>query len=470
MEFKEVKAKLWGIFQKGKESGGEFAWVTIGQVVAVLGGLVGVRMLTELMSPEAYGELALGMTIATLFQQISFGPFGQATLRFYPPAREKNSVLDLEQDALQIGKLLATILVAVVAFVTGGLWISGRPDWATLFLIAFFFSLFQGVNNVVNGIQNAARYRIVVAWHKGAFEWLRFLVAAGLIWLLTGESWVALTGYVFAAAIICVSQFVLYWRKIRQPAVQRERAADVHSAEVECAVGNAGGGEMSVEERDDGPENRDQDWGRRLWDYGSPFAIWGIFTWVHIASDRWALQAFSGQKAVGLYAVLYQLGFYPLTFVSSIVSKFISPILYEKAGDASSEERVRSAYKLNYWITGGTVLATVAATGGAYLLHPIVFQIFVGEEYRAASDLLPYMTLAGGLYATSQVVGLLLMSRAESKRLIVPKVATALIGGGLNVAGSYWYGVEGVILGLIAFSLINIAWTLSVSEIRGVHD
>jgi O-antigen/teichoic acid export membrane protein len=451
-----------------KRSGGEFFWITLGQVVAVIAGLVGVRLLTGLMSPETYGELALGMTIATLFQQVSFGPFGQATLRFYPPARESNSVLDLERDALHIGKYLVAVTLLGASILVAGLFVVGYTKWAALFTIAFVFAAFKGVNSTINGIQNAARYRIVVAWHKGAFEWLRFLIAAGLVWLFAAKSWVALIGYVIAAVVICISQFVLYWWKIRRPAVQRERAKGVQSDTGQVNRKATLDGETN-EGRSDAVDDEDQGWKRRLWDYGSPFAIWGIFTWVHVASDRWALQAFAGQEAVGLYAVLYQLGFYPLTFLSSIVSKFVSPILYERAGDASSKKRVRSAYRLNYWVSGGMILATVSATGAAYLLHPLVFRIFVGEAYRSASGLLPLMALAGGLYATSQVVGLLLMSRAESKRLITPKVATALIGGGLNVVGSYWYGVKGVVIALIIFGVLNIMWTVSVSKIEVVH-
>ena len=43
----------------------EGAWIVLGQVTAVLGSLASVRLLTELLDPAAYGELALGMTVAT---------------------------------------------------------------------------------------------------------------------------------------------------------------------------------------------------------------------------------------------------------------------------------------------------------------------------------------------------------------------------------------------------------------------
>src|SRR5207244_2887150 len=66
----------------------EFLWVGIGQAAAALGGLAGVSLLTRALTPERYGELALGMTVATLTQQSLLGPVAGALLRFFAPATE----------------------------------------------------------------------------------------------------------------------------------------------------------------------------------------------------------------------------------------------------------------------------------------------------------------------------------------------------------------------------------------------
>ena len=67
-------------------------WIVLGQVMAVLGSLVGVRLLTELLDPAAYGELALGMTLATLVNQTVLGPLGNGVTRFYSPAVEQGDL------------------------------------------------------------------------------------------------------------------------------------------------------------------------------------------------------------------------------------------------------------------------------------------------------------------------------------------------------------------------------------------
>ncbi len=67
-------------------------WVVLGQAMAVLGVLVGVRLLTELLDPAAYGELALGMTVATLVNQTVLGPLSNGVTRFYAPAQEQGDL------------------------------------------------------------------------------------------------------------------------------------------------------------------------------------------------------------------------------------------------------------------------------------------------------------------------------------------------------------------------------------------
>ena len=66
----------------------EFLWVGAGQIAAVAGGLLGIRLLTRALSPVSYGELALAMTVATLAQQVVLGPAAGAMLRFFAPAHE----------------------------------------------------------------------------------------------------------------------------------------------------------------------------------------------------------------------------------------------------------------------------------------------------------------------------------------------------------------------------------------------
>ena len=67
----------------------EGLWIVLGQLMAAAGSLVGVRILTGLLDPKSYGELALGMTAVSLINQVVLGPLGNGVTRFYIPAVEQ---------------------------------------------------------------------------------------------------------------------------------------------------------------------------------------------------------------------------------------------------------------------------------------------------------------------------------------------------------------------------------------------
>src|SRR3569832_1874996 len=66
----------------------EGGWIVFGQIVAVLGSLVLVRVLTEYLTPFQYGQLALGLTIAGLVNQALMGGVTAGIGRFYSIATE----------------------------------------------------------------------------------------------------------------------------------------------------------------------------------------------------------------------------------------------------------------------------------------------------------------------------------------------------------------------------------------------
>ena len=84
----------------------EGIWVAIGQITAIAGALAGMRLITEILNPAAYGELALGLTMANLANQTIMGPLGNGISRYYAPAVQKgNAAL-----AAAVDKALAELM------------------------------------------------------------------------------------------------------------------------------------------------------------------------------------------------------------------------------------------------------------------------------------------------------------------------------------------------------------------------
>ena len=70
----------------------EGSWIVIGQITSVIGLLVLVRVLTERLNPTQYGQLALGLTVAGLVNQVVMGGVTNGISRFYSVAAERQGL------------------------------------------------------------------------------------------------------------------------------------------------------------------------------------------------------------------------------------------------------------------------------------------------------------------------------------------------------------------------------------------
>lgn len=409
----------------------EGLWIVIGQAAAVAGVMFGVRVLTELLDPVVYGELALGMTVVLLIGQTLFGPLGNGVARFYAPAMEQDDFGGYLAAVRQLVLAALGIIILMILGTVVTLWIAGQTEWVAITIAAFIFAMLSGCNSILSGIQNAARQRSVVALHQGMDYWARFLVATGIVLWFGATSTAVMVGYAVAINLVLISQF-LFFRKI----VAR-RITEV---------------------------NKEKNWRAQIWTYSWPFLAWGIFTWVHQSSDRWALEHFATIQDVGLYTVLFQLGYYPVSVVAGMATQFLAPIFYQRAGDASDSQRNVHVNYLSWRFTGLALAMTGAVFLVALLFHRQIFRIFVARKYAIVSNLLPWILLSSGIFVAGQSISLNLMSQMKTHTMVMAKIITALVGVILNVAGAYWYGITGVVMASVLFSVTYFLWMILLSK------
>ncbi len=194
----------------------EGAWIVFGQVATVLGALVGIRLLTELLSPTEYGELGLWMTAATLISQVVIGPLSNGSSRFYAPALAHGDVNGylagvrylLERAAC----ILGLILLAIIAFLLA----TERTWLISISTATLMFAVISGCNSILGGVQNAARQRSVVALHQASETWARFLIAAAFLQIVhTTSVAVAIWGYAAASILILASQYRFFRKSVQ---------------------------------------------------------------------------------------------------------------------------------------------------------------------------------------------------------------------------------------------------------------
>lgn len=417
----------------------EGGWIVIGKLASVLGVLFLVRVLTEYLEPAEYGHLALGLTIAGLVNQVVMGGISAGIGRYYSIAVEKVDLLGYLR-AVRYFMIISTIVVIAIAIILmGGLTIFGFYQWLWLVLAVLVFSILSGYNGVLNGIQNAARQRLVVALHGGMDAWLKIGLAVGVMLWLGSNSVAVVLGYALSALFVTLSQ-LFFLRRL----IVRQVSNNNHES--------------------------NENWIRQIWHFSWPFSAWGIFTWVQQASDRWALEGFATTFEVGQYAVVYQLGYVPIGILTGLMMTLIGPILYQYSGTAHDKSRNKYVHRVAWRITYACLALTTLAVIVTWLFHDWFFSFLVAAAFREVSFLLPWIVLAGGLFASGQMLSLKLMSELRSRSLLIVKITTALIGISLNVLFAWLFGMKGVVGALILFSALYLIWMVKLSVYLPVVD
>jgi O-antigen/teichoic acid export membrane protein len=293
--------------------------------------------------------------------------------------------------------------------------------------MTLIFSVLSGWSSIISGMQACERRRSMVAMHQGAEPFLRGLFAMGLMWIIASTATIAMSGYVLGMALLVCSQLILFKR-------------------------------MLVGRPTKFSKNNDAVLQAKVLKYSWPMGVWGIFTAIQLSSDRWALQTFSNASDVGLYTVLYQLGFVPISLISGMAVQLVLPIMYKRAGDATNTDRIKSANKLGLHLTKVTLLLTGITFFVALIVHSWIFDLLVGERYRSVSYLLPWMVLAGGLFAGGQSLSSNLLVQIQTHKMLPIKIFTAILGVALNIIGAYYFGVDGIVTASCLFSITYLAW------------
>ena len=336
----------------------EMFGVAWGQIAAAVGGICGVRILTGLLRPDAYGELALALTLSTLAQLVLLAPISASGLRFLATSRESDET-DLFLEAIGLLFVCATVVVVALGVVSGVLVWRLAAKWLPLLGAALLLSWVAGANTILDAIQNAARERNVVAWHQALGQWLRALLPLGLAAVYVAGSSMAMWAYCLAAALVFVSQLTLFWRTI----LSRVRWTAWNWSAVRRKVA-------------------------QLWGYSWPFATWGLFTWAQSSSDRWALEAFRQKADIGVYQVLYQVGYSPIVLITGFVTVVLGPILFARVGNAGPADLNR-AWRVLKRIIAASLAGTLFACAIAACFCHVILALLAAAPYRWGARFCP---------------------------------------------------------------------------------
>ena len=157
-------------------------------------------------------------------------------------------------------------------------------------------------------------------------------------------------------------------------------------------------------------------------------------------------------EALGYYAIIYQFGYYPISLLINLLTNYLKPIYYERAGD--NKERLISTYLLGIKIF---ISVVVSLTFLIYIVFNYEINILFNfnDKYKSVSYLIGIMMMSSLLNESTSFVTLLIKTKRDTKPLLKPNALSYLFGLLLTLTGAYIYGLYGVVLASLLNSSIR---------------
>lgn len=392
------------------------AWVVVGQVGLAAGYVLGIKMLSIGLDVAEYGRFSLGLTLINFVQLTLFTPLAQGLMRYWSVCRTQGTLAAFHHiTAGWMAKLVGVPLLAGGALGIGCL-IFGKAQWIGVLGASLVAGAFGGCVNSDIAILNAARDRKAAAGLNIASACLKPLAGFLFAVSLARNAELALLGYGAISLIMVV--------------VSRKRVLQ---------------GQSGSTSRTD-PDSDHLELSRRMLRYSWPFLPIGIFSWVQQSADRWALQAVMGAEAVGRFAVVSQLAFYPMVFAAGVLQLFFMPIAYVRA--ETHPEKAQAAWRVLYQMTG-IYLSFAVLIVGVFLgfSEPLVLMIS-RSAYIGYHDYLADIAIGWGLYYLGVVLSGFGFVLKESRTYLPAGFGSAVAAAAGCTLGAWAYGPQGVVGGL----------------------
>lgn len=376
-------------------------WLGSSQFLVLAARLVGIRIITELVTTGVYGTLGLMLAISTLGLSVFGNPMIQAAMRALPDARLDARTAALDRLARHMVIVSAAGFGIIIA-VGGVLWTARYPDAvaASTFVIVGGLAFADIARTYRLGMLNAGhRQRLFAAWNA-ADAWLRPLGAVVLVLLVGASADAILLGY----ALSTLAVYTLFGRFVHI----RARAGEAREGPAPAA--------WVVTTRSD------------LLRYARPLVPMAVLGWLIGVADRFILAGLAGTADTGLYIAAYGLASAPFLALASILVNAFRPRLFDSHAqhDWARERQLLITWFIVLAVSGGLGIAVFVTLSDA------IATIALAESFRESARLMPLLASAYAVNAFQTIFETRLFAQKRTSRLLVIQLA-----GGASALVSY---------------------------------
>ena len=398
----------------------EGVWVAVGQAATAVGLVVGIRILTEYLTPAEFGNLSLMLAALSLARSVFCVSVGQASLRFYGELQPHGGLGRLRATAsrLQI-RVLAVPLGAILLVALLGT--IHRPAVAVSF-VCLALLLVADAARLYEWIWLAAARRQKQASIMDIGDAAgRPALSLTAILLLGAAASPVMLGYALSAlAGFLMARFVLDREGI-------ERRAS------------------------------DPDLARELFRYALPLMPMAVVMWVSGLSDRFILSVFVPRQEVGLYAAAYGLMAQPFLMAQVLIDRTLTPVYFLAAGtgDRAQERQVYRALVM------GTIAVCAAGVLLVFLFSRTIAALFLAGQYRSSATLMPWLALGNAMLAVQYSLAKPLYAHKRTRDMLVIYAAGAVLSVLVTIPMVLWLGALGAALACPVYYLLQVLLTVA---------
>ena len=409
----------------------EGLWVSFGQGMAAFGTLIGIRLLTEFLSPEIFGAVSLLVGVGALVLGICCTPWMQAALRFYPESATTGQVHLLRRVVTK--GMRNSVVFGIATLVVIGEFYSATfgESFAAPLLLAGLV-LVDIVRTVETTFFNAARRQKPYALWTAAEAWMRPLLALVAVLMFGVATDSVLVGYLAASLVLLI---------VMLKGAEREGMGGQHSA-----------------------ANFNNEMRQSIWMYAIPLVPLAIIGWITGLSGRYIIGGILGLKEAGIYAAAYGLVSRPFLILGHVVELTLRP-LYQNAVSHHNHDHARKiliAWMVLLTVTAGVGLATII------LWHEQIAALLLGEQYRSGARLLPWIAAGYYLLIVSYVYERVCYAYGKTRYVLVIQILGGVTCLAITTFAVMYWGLLGAVVAIpIYFGIqliISMILAMSISR------
>ncbi|MBP9712358.1 MAG: oligosaccharide flippase family protein [Sterolibacterium sp.] len=421
----------------GARARGEVIWVAAGQGVSLLLGMLTLKLLTFQLGPEAYGQFALGLSIAGGLGLLIYGPLAQAVTRYFHRCHENGHAAEF--DGL-VGRLLQMLAgsIVIVTLLLGWLAHGWMPEWVDrwgwLIFSALAYGLVSGTLSVYLAGINTRRERRAYALLQSLDALLRLVGAMLLVVWLSVRAEFALAGFLAGSLL----SLLLAWHFHRQ---RVHAESPPFSWKVLGAPGS---------------------WASGFGGYAVSFALFAIPSFATGYGDRWVIQQNLSAADVGVYVALAQIANAPANLMLAIFSQVLNPILFQQADRSSDSTAISSSRHLLYRSLLALAAMLVLVVGFCFAFDDRIVGLLTRNDFVPYAYLLWQLVLAAAIFQLSQALSSEVFVYNRPFLLFFPKMTHAVLFVGLAMAWVTGWGLQAVVLASIIAATVYLGlviWT-----------